>query len=232
MTVASPALLLFDIDGTLVQRASAEHAAALREAIAEVHGITEAPKVEAAGRTDLEIARAMLLAAGVAPERIDAGHAAVREATVAAYVRRCPADLSGHVVPGIPEALAALQASAAHRLALVTGNLEPVARLKLRRAGVGHFFPPGQGGFGSDSEDRADLPGVARQRAGADGQAHPRERTVVIGDTPRDIACARADGVAVIAVTTGPYAVADLAEADAVIDGPAALDAALAAVLG
>ncbi len=232
MTVASPALLLFDIDGTLVQRASAEHAAALREAIAEVHGITEAPKVEAAGRTDLEIARAMLLAAGVTPERIDAGHAAVREATVAAYVRRCPADLSRHLVPGIPEALAALPASAAHRLALVTGNLEPVARLKLRRAGVGHFFPPGQGGFGSDSEDRADLPGVARQRAGADGRAHPRERTVVIGDTPRDIACARADGVAVIAVTTGPFAAADLAEADAVIDGPAALGAALAAVLG
>ncbi len=232
MTVARPALLLFDIDGTLVQRASAEHAAALREAIAEVHGITEAPKVEAAGRTDLEIARAMLLAAGVTPERIDAGHAAVREATVAAYVRRCPADLSRHLVPGIPEALAALQASAAHRLALVTGNLEPVARLKLRRAGVGHFFPPGQGGFGSDSEDRADLPGVARQRAGADGRAHPRERTVVIGDTPRDIACARADGVAVIAVTTGPFAAADLAEADAVIDGPAALGAALAAVLG
>ena len=232
MTGASPALLLFDIDGTLVQRASAEHAAALREALAEVHGIAEAPKVEAAGRTDLEIARAMLLAAGLPPDRIDAGAGAVRDATVAAYARRCPPDLSGHVVPGIPEALAALQASAAHRLALVTGNLEPVARLKLRRAGVGHFFPPGQGGFGSDSEDRADLPGIARQRAGADGDAHPRERTVVIGDTPRDIACARADGVAVIAVTTGPFAAADLAEADAVIDGPAALDAALAAVLG
>ena len=100
-------------------------------------------------------------------------------------------------------------------LSLVTGNFEPVARLKLARAGVGHHFPAGQGGFGSDSEDRADLPGIARRRAGRDGRAHPRERTMVIGDTPRDIACARADGVRCVAVTTGPFAAADLRDADA-----------------
>ena len=92
---------------------------------------------------------------------------------------------------------------------------EPVARRKLACAGIGHYFAAGQGGFGSDSEDRGELPAVARARAGG----WPRERTVVIGDTPRDIACARADGVRVIAVATGPYSAEALADADAVVDG-------------
>ncbi len=97
----------------------------------------------------------------------------------------------------------------------MTGNLEPVARRKLASAGIGHYFAAGQGGFGSDSESRGELPAVARARAG--GWA--RERTVVIGDTPRDIACARVDGVRVIAVATGPFPAEALAEADAVVDG-------------
>ena len=102
------------------------------------------------------------------------------------------------------------------RLSLVTGNLEPIARLKLARAGVGRFFEAGQGGFGSDHEDRGRLPAIARARAS--DPPWPRERTVVIGDTPRDIACARADEVRVAAVATGPYAVTALADADAVVD--------------
>ena len=61
------------------------------------------------------------------------------------------------------------------------------------------------------------LPQIARQRAreGQDGE-WPRARTAVIGDTPRDIACARADGVRVAAIATGPYGVEELREADAV----------------
>jgi phosphoglycolate phosphatase len=112
-------------------------------------------------------------------------------------------------------ALARLRDSG-HALALVTGNLEPIARMKLRAAGIGHHFAKGQGGFGSDAEDRAELPRIARRRAAA--PPWPRERTVVIGDTPRDIACARADGVRVAAVATGPFAVEALADADAVVD--------------
>ena len=105
------------------------------------------------------------------------------------------------------------------RFSLVTGNYERVARLKLARAGIGSWFPEGQGGFGSDAEDREALPPIARERAGG----WPRERTVVIGDTPRDIACARADGLRVVAVTTGPYGVEALADADAVVDSAAAV---------
>ena len=98
-------------------------------------------------------------------------------------------------------------------LGLVTGNFEPVARLKLLRAGIGRWFPAGQGAFGSDSEDRAALPAIAR-RARRPGR--PREHTIVIGDTPRDIACAQADGVRCVAVTDGAVRPRELAGADAV----------------
>ena len=180
--------------------------------------------VEVAGRTDGAIARDILLAAGMAPHDIDAGMASVHEAAVAAYSELCPDDLSHTVTPGIGELLERLGADGRYRQALVTGNLEPIARLKLERAGIGAHFEAGQGGFGSDSEARADLPRVARERAG--GWA--RERTVVIGDTPRDIACARADRVRVVGVTTGSFGAVDLAEADAVCDGPSALEPVLA----
>ncbi len=135
----------------------------------------------------------------------------------------------------MPELLAALAARPDDfRLSLVTGNLEPVARLKLKRAGLGRWFAAGQGAFGSDSEDRSELPAIARRRAGRldGGRPYPRERTVVIGDTPRDIACARADGVRCIAVATGSYGAEALAEADAVVASAHGLVAALDAGKG
>src|SRR5579875_3504099 len=216
--MTAPTLLLFDIDGTLVWRASSEHAVALREALHSVHGLDPAfdHAISAAGRTDAEIARLLLLAGGVSAKAIDERALEVREAAVAAYARLCPPDLSDRVLAGIPELLEALSARDDVRLSLVTGNFEPIARLKLHRAGVGRFFPSGQGGFGSDSEDRTMLPELARRRAGTSGAPWPRERTIVIGDTPRDIACARADGVSCIAAATGPHSIEELGEADAV----------------
>jgi phosphoglycolate phosphatase-like HAD superfamily hydrolase len=186
-----------------------------------VHGVElDGVPVEAAGRTDMAIARDLLRHAGVPEGRIDARAAEVADAVSAAYEELCPADLSAFVAPGVPETLAELAARPeAYRLALVTGNLERVARRKLASAGIGHYFAAGQGGFGSDAEDRGALPAVARARAGG----WPRERTVVIGDTPRDIACARADRVHVVAVATGPYSVEALADADAVVDGARAV---------
>ena len=107
-----------------------------------------------------------------------------------AYARLCPSDLSHTVVPGVSELLEWLGERESVQLGLLTGNYEPVARLKLSRAGLGRHFPSGQGAFGSDAEDRAALPAIARRRAGRRGAPHPREQTWVIGDTPRDIACA------------------------------------------
>ena len=220
--MTQPLLLLWDIDGTLLQRASREYAEALHGALAQVHGSfsLDGHRVEVAGRTDSSIARDLLVAAGHAPEAIDARADDVIAACCALYDELCPADLSPRVAPGVPEALAALGGRPdAFRFSLVTGNFERVARLKLARAGIGDWFPAGQGGFGSDAEDRERLPPIARERAGG----WPRERTVVIGDTPRDIACARADGLRVVAVATGPFAVDQLADADAVIDSAEAV---------
>jgi phosphoglycolate phosphatase len=206
-------LLLWDIDGTLLLKASREHAAAIRAAIKRVYRI-ELPdgEVEAAGRTDFAIARSILTLAGVSADRVDDRLLALRAAAVEEYSRRVPADLSDRLAPHVPEVLAELEQRGDVRHSLVTGNLEPIARMKLRAAGIGHHFPKGQGGFGSDSEDRAELPDIARARAGN----HPASDTVVIGDTPRDIACARAAGVRVIAVATGPFSADELRGADTV----------------
>jgi phosphoglycolate phosphatase-like HAD superfamily hydrolase len=215
--VTPPLLLLWDIDGTLLQRASREHADAMRRALLQIHGSLElnGRQVEAAGRTDAAIARDLLVAAGHASEAIDARADDVIATCCELYDELCPADLSPRLAPGVVAALSSLGARTdAFRFSLVTGNFERIARLKLERAGIGDWFPAGQGAFGSDSENRDELPPIARARAGD----WPRERTVVIGDTPRDIACARADGLRVVAVATGPFSVEELAGADAVID--------------
>jgi phosphoglycolate phosphatase-like HAD superfamily hydrolase len=222
-------LILFDIDGTLLLRAHIEHREALGDAVREVWGIRDpGPEaVRAAGRTDGEIAREICVLGGVAAERFDAGSDAFRAACAEAYARRCPPDLRDRLAPHAPELLAALAGTDGVRLSLVTGNLEAVARLKLARAGLGRFFAPGQGGFGSDAEDRSELPAIARRRAGANGRPYPRARSVVVGDTPNDIACARADGLRCVAVATGPYAAGALGAADAVVASLAELPAAL-----
>jgi phosphoglycolate phosphatase len=225
-------LLLFDIDGTLLVRAAGAHREALHAAVREVHRV-DIPDafVATAGRTDLAIMRSILTLAGVDARAIDDGVEARSRAASEAYARLCEPDLGATVAPGVPDALAALRA-AGHTVGLVTGNLEPIARLKLRRAGLGEWFSKGPGGFGSDHEDRSELPALARRRAAvmADGEGSApvrRAQTVVIGDTPLDIACARADGVRCVAVTTGPHGAADLGDADAVIDRMADLQAVL-----
>jgi phosphoglycolate phosphatase len=211
-------LLLFDIDGTLLLSASTAHRDALHAALLEVHGVdaTSIETIAPAGRTDGEIARAILLVAGVPAKQIDDRADRVREACCSAYAELCPPDLSDRLAPGMPELLDWLACRDWAILALVTGNYEAVARLKLRRAGIGHHFPAGLGAFGSDSEDRVVLPPLARRRAGSDGVPYPREETVVVGDTPRDIACAKADGLRCVAVSTGPFGTSELNGADAV----------------
>jgi phosphoglycolate phosphatase len=208
-------LLLFDIDGTLLSGATRAHSQALDRAIREVHHVDPRDlrrQIGPAGRTDGEIARLILLDLGVSALRIDELADEVRDVCCRIYASICPPDLSEHVVPGIPELLSWLADRDGVTLGLVTGNFEPIARLKLRRAGIGQWFAAGPGGFGSDSEDRAVLPAIARRRAGHVA----RQQAIVIGDTPRDIACAQADGVRCVAVTTGQYGVDELSGADAV----------------
>jgi len=236
-------LLLWDIDGTLLLGASIEHARVMFSVLQEVHG-TEDPTggqpiklrraAERSGMTDGQIGREILLENGVDPAQIDARFGDVVRRASEDYD---PGDLTAHVNPGVTGVLAELAERDDVVQSLVTGNFERIARTKLRAAEIDGWFDAALGGgFGSDHEQRQFLPGIARERAGAalrvDGSPWPRDRTVVIGDTPRDIACARHDGVRVVAIATGPHPPEGLADADAVATDAEGLRDALAAIIG
>jgi phosphoglycolate phosphatase len=210
-------LLLFDIDGTLLEGTRRAVGEAMLAALSEVHGIDVGEirtRIDTDGRTDGEIARAILVGAGVSTDRIDALAERVRDSCCQSAARLLPDDLSDSVLPGVRELLDWLNRQQRLKVGLLTGNYESIARLKLARAGIGGAFAPGQGAFGSDAEDRSLLPAIARRRAGTTAAPYPRHDTVVIGDTPRDIACARADGVRCVAVATGSFTSDALAGAD------------------
>jgi phosphoglycolate phosphatase len=107
--VSAALLLLFDIDGTLLQRSAAEHSRALREAAAAVFGLAALDGVvETAGRTDGAIVRDLVVGAGVDDPTFEARWDDVQAAAVAAFADLCPDDLSDRVAPGVVELLTAL----------------------------------------------------------------------------------------------------------------------------
>lgn len=223
-------LLLFDIDGTLLEGTAPLVGQAMSAALREVHGLdTSAIRthIPTAGRTDGEIARAILLDGGLSAERIDALADRMRDRCCEWAARLLPDDLSGALLPGVRDLLGWLAGRRGVMLGLLTGNYEAIARLKLERAGLGDAFARAPGGFGSDAEDRAALPAIARRRAGTPGAPYPRAQTIVIGDTPHDIAGARADGVRCVAVASGPFGADALAGADAVVHDALELRVAL-----
>ena len=130
-----------------------------------------------------------------------------REAAARRYVELVPDDLSRAARAAAPAQASPSSPRATDvRLSLVTGNLEPIARLKLARAGIGPHSRPGRAASGPTPRT---APTCRRSRAaaprrGTTARHGRRERTVVVGDTPRDIACARADGAHVVARHDGP----------------------------
>ena len=221
-------LLLFDIDGTLITSGGAGERA-LRAGFLERFGIEDdLQNVEIAGRTDPGIARAMLRAHGLrdTPENITA--------FIDAYLAHLVAELphaGGRLLPGIPALLAALKPRPEVVLALLTGNVERGAEIKLTHFGVWHFFE--FGAYADDHHDRNELGPFARRRAiEKHGGEFPPERIVILGDTPHDIACARAIGAKVIAIATGKFTRAELEahRPDDVFDDLADLPAVLRAL--
>ena len=218
-------LLLFDIDGTLIRASPKAHQRAMLAAVQEVYDVTFGPdedpigQVVPNGKTDRQIVREMLEPRGVAADAVDAGFPEFERIACEHHSASRDEVLVGDDRERTAAVLRAL-ADDGHLLALLTGNLEPIARHKMDLAGLGGFFPPGQGGFGSDAEVRAELVTIARERAGTNGRPHPREDTVVVGDTPLDVAAAHADGVRAIAIGGFRYTRDDLiaAGADAAID--------------
>jgi phosphoglycolate phosphatase-like HAD superfamily hydrolase len=211
----TPLLLLFDIDGTLVRSRPLTHQRALARAAVEVFGMpgstdeNSVRAVEPWGKTDRWILADMLAAAGRDQPPADGELARWERAACAAYEELENGEADDHDRRHA-EVLARLR-DAGHDLALVTGNLEPIARRKLELRGLGEFFPAGQGGFGSDARDRAELVRIARSRAGDRAAAE----TVLIGDTPLDVSAALAAGVRAIGVAGSRYSRADLIEAGA-----------------
>lgn len=200
----------------------------------EVHGVQTREirtRIETSGRTHGEIARAILLDAGISAERIDALADRVRDRCCELSARLVADDLSGAVLPGVRELLEWLAKQEHVMVGLLTGNYEAIARVKVTRAGLGEFFAPAIGAFGSDAEDRTALPAIARRRAGTARAPYPREDTIVIGDTPLDIACARADAVRCVAVASGAFGADALTGADAVVADAAQLRLALRTLL-
>jgi len=189
--------------------------------------------IETAGRTDPEIALEFLAMHGIAngEARLDAFNAALVKALAA---RAALLGEHGQALPGVEQALAAVQRQPGVVQSLLTGNLEANAVLKLATFGLDRYIDFEVGAYGSDHRDRPRLVEVARAKASAkyETELDPRA-VVVIGDTPLDVAAGRAGGARVVAVASGSYDVEALraTSPDAVLADLRDTDAVLHAVL-
>ena len=189
-----------------------------------------APK---AGRTDRAILLDTLALAGVAEPR---AHVDDFLAALACRVAALDGSVQAEVraLPGAAGAIAALAAVGIHQ-SVLTGNIRPLAAVKLAAAGLGEHLDLDVGAYGDVHEIRAELVPVARQAArAAYGADFGGPSTVLVGDTPLDVAAALATGARAVGVATGSFAAADLAAAGAHAVLPDLTDAALvlAAVTG
>lgn len=205
-------LILFDIDGTLVSGGPAK--IAFEAAMVETFGTAgDVTGLSFAGKTDPQIARELLSGAGFDAADIDEGLPELWVRYLGHLEARLP-ERPLTVLVGVRQLLDALAALDGMALGLLTGNIARGAELKLGSTGLWDRFPIG--GFGSDHEERDELPAIALERARAHW-GHPlvSRDTVVVGDTPRDIACGRVGGMRTLAVATGRFAAADLEAAGA-----------------
>ncbi len=207
-----PLAILFDIDGTLITTGGAGARSWAWSFRTRFERDVDILKFSELGMTDPEVARRSFH--GVFGRDADE-----RELSrlVNGYLERLPEEVGAstgyRVMPGVNELLSRLVDDSV-LLGLTTGNLEAAAHIKLSRGGLNRFFS--FGGYGSDSNDRAELTRRAIERAGVmHGHALDPARVVVVGDTPRDVDAAHAAGAVALAVATGSYTVDQLREAGA-----------------
>ncbi|MBI5571899.1 MAG: HAD family hydrolase [Desulfomonile tiedjei] len=211
-----PRFVLFDIDGTLIDPGGSGRMA-LNRALEDLAGINDGFQgVHFAGKTDLQIIRETLAKHGM---RFNRALGAEFRSLYEDHLRRIVSQGLGQVKPGVCTLLEALQTDSEFYLGLLTGNTEEGARIKLEPFSLNQYFPVGA--FGSDEEDRNRLlPFAVRRLAHTTGISIDFADCVVVGDTPKDVECAKVHGAHSIAVATGPYGLPALAEtqADLILD--------------
>lgn len=204
--------VLWDIDGTLLTTGGAG-AIAWQRAFEDLYGVeANIDEHTRAGMTDPEITE-IIFDDVVGRKGTPEEHAEV----VAKYLDYMPdavaASTGYEVKPGIAAILARLAAEGVVQ-GIVSGNVEPAARIKLERGDLNKYF--GFGGFGSDERDRVKLTERAIERGGeAAGAPLDLAATISVGDTPRDVSAGHGAGIRVVGVATGSYKVAELEAADA-----------------
>jgi phosphoglycolate phosphatase-like HAD superfamily hydrolase len=192
-------LVLFDIDGTLISSGEAG-TRSLNRAFYTLFGIKDAfREISMAGKTDIQIMKEGLRFHGIpiTEENLNA--------VVQSYLQFLETEIENpwkRMMPGVIDILEYLKENECH-LGLLTGNLERGARIKLHPFGLNPYFPTGA--FGSDHEDRNMLLPIALKRFSSNGVSFSPEKCIIVGDTPRDVQCAKVHGARCIGVCTGPY---------------------------
>ena len=204
----APALVLFDIDGTLIRRSGPHHRQALVNAVYKVTGLTTTTDgIPVHGMLDPDILTLMLKAAGAPGSFIRRQMPAIIGVAQSVYARCCP-NLASKVCPGVRGLLGRL-ARRGVPMGLVTGNLTRIGWKKLERADLKRHFR--FGAFGEMSRDRTGLARIAIREARGRGWIGRGTKVSLIGDAPPDVRAALANGIYSVAVATGISSVEDLA---------------------
>jgi phosphoglycolate phosphatase len=231
-SASRPRSILFDIDGTLLR--SRGGFAPFNATVATVFGVSvDIRSIRADGMTDPEILARLLDAAPPREQPVTPRLLARFEMQLASALSAgiAAGEVTVESLPGATRLIQALAGRADCRLGIVTGNLRASARVKLRAAVLDAFFHAG--GYGSDSPARATLPGLAVERLSrALGEPLDARAAVVVGDTPHDLAAARAHGMRCVLVATGQYSADELSAAapDVLLPSLDDLEAALVAI--
>ena len=194
-------LILFDIDGTLFDPGKVGRKAITR-AFHDAFSIRDAfSGIHMAGKTDIQIIKEALVAQGLSSD--DGAIPGI----LARYVPFLKSEVNTgqmKLKPGVLKLLHDLEKTDGFHLALLTGNIEQGARIKLSAFDLNGYFP--MGAFGDDHEDRNRLLPIALEKFRAmTAMDIGFSDCVVIGDTPMDVQCSRPFGAIAIAVATGPY---------------------------
>jgi phosphoglycolate phosphatase len=204
---SSNALVLFDIDGTLLRRAGPHHRQALVDAVRKIARVeTTTDGVPVAGMLDRDILTVMMTRSGMKRAAIRSAMPDIVRHAQSIYARSCP-DLQRRTCPGVRALLYRLRRRGVVT-GLVTGNLTRIAWKKMERAGLRHYFR--YGAFAELARDRAGLVRLAVRQARREGWISPGSRISLIGDHPNDVLAARANRVRSIAVATGMIALDEL----------------------